>query len=121
MDSGLKKNLIGIDIADAGDKTLVEQEGLDAAAPALENPKKGGKIKAQGFGAEAAYLRCALRLSGLKKKDKTKFSDIPKPEFFWGFLERDNEMGVLVVRGIPPAEKQLARHLEMEKESQAPA
>jgi len=40
MKSGFEKNLISIDIADAGDEALIEEQGLDAAAPALEKPKK---------------------------------------------------------------------------------
>jgi hypothetical protein len=44
MDAGLKEDFVGIDIADSGDETLMEKQGLDAAATACKELKKGGKV-----------------------------------------------------------------------------
>lgn len=61
MESGLEQDFSGIDIADAGNEPLIEEQWLDATAPALEKFKKGGEAKLQRFWAEASEFRRAFR------------------------------------------------------------
>ncbi len=121
MDPGLEKDLVGIDIADSSDDPLIEEQRLDATAPSFEKLKEGSPVKLQRFGAEAAELGRSLCLSSLKEPEKPKFSNVPEAELLLGLFEKDDEMGVFVAGITFSAEKQLACHLEMEKESQSSA
>ena len=46
------KDFVGIDVADAGDKSLVEEKGLEAPPPSREKPGEGLRVEVQGFRTE---------------------------------------------------------------------
>jgi hypothetical protein len=51
MNAGAEEGFIGIDIADAADEMLIEQDGLDAGFAALEARAKFSESHLQRFGA----------------------------------------------------------------------
>ncbi len=54
--AGAVQALAGIDVADAGDQVLIEQQGLDGRTPAREGRGKhrAGEVVAKGVGAHIA-------------------------------------------------------------------
>ena len=120
MDAGVKQDLVGVDIADAGDDPLVEQAGLDASAPAGEGFPELGEPEGQGLGPEPAELRGRPGFGGRERHGEPELPDVAEAEFAAGIPESDGQVGVLVARSARFAEKQLAGHLEVEEEGQPP-
>jgi len=52
MPAALEENLVGIDVADAGEDGLVHESGLERAPPVPEPSHEGVAIRFQGIGAE---------------------------------------------------------------------
>jgi hypothetical protein len=76
MKPGLEKDLVGIDVADARDYVLIQEEALKSAAAPRQTRPKRIKIQPQGFRAEAAKLAFAFKLRCLKAQDKPKLADV---------------------------------------------
>lgn len=119
MKLGFVKDFVGIDIADTREHPLVEEEILEPAAPAPEPLEENLPVQVQRFRTEKAKLPGPFRIRRPHNPDEPELADIPVAEFPRGTFETQNEMRVLVERGVPDAEDELAGHLEMDDESQS--
>lgn len=105
MNAGREECFIGVDIADAADKTLVQEQRLDGAFSSLEARKECLEIKLQGVGADAL-----LRLFGVEFEAAELAHVVEQQHTVFEFEEG---AGVFARGGVP---KEIAGHTEMDIE-----
>ena len=100
MDPRPEEDLVGVDVADAGDDPLVEEEALDAPLPAAKAPgERGPESISRGSGPSAVELRGGTRRTRPETAQEAEFPDVAEPELQSAAGERDDEPGMLVRRG----------------------
>ena len=106
MDPGLEEHLVGVDVADAGDPRLVEEQALDAALPRREDEPRSPRVRpraARDPGRPARRRR--LRLA-FEAEQEAELPDVAEPELVPAVLEADDQPGVLVARrALRPANR----------------
>ena len=116
VDPGLEERLVGVDIADAGDPRLVEEEALDAAPAPLQDGPELGQVNFKRLGAQAGQLAARGRRIALDAEQEAELADVAEAELVAAVAEADDEPRVFVSRRPLPREQELAGHLEVEDE-----
>ena len=128
-----KQNLVGVDIADAGDDSLVDQKGLERSAAAGQGGTEVGHIDFEGIRAEVVELGqaagdndvCAtsarlLARAGARggEEELPEGPGVDEPELICP-IERHHGVGVRDQRVIRVGGQQLAAHPEMDDQDLA--
>ena len=114
MEAGGPERLVGVDVADAGDERLVEEERLEAALPAADPaPKRrhGERVRER----LGARLREGIVVRGDVQPHPTELADVAEPDLP-AVLELEHESDVRIVRNALAHDEQLAGHLEVDRQ-----
>ena len=111
----LKKNLIGIDVADTSQKSLVKEQALQPGLPSLKTPLEGGQSNLKGLRSKRFELVNGGRFSGLETGNETEFADISESKLSFPAFKRNDEMRMLIHGFIRRGKEEHARHLQMNK------
>lgn len=106
MNAGSEEGFVGIDIAHAAQKALVEQEGLDAGAPGLGEGDKGGFAELERVGTALGVIAGT--------KDLSELADVVKAQ--GSVAQMKAGAGEFTLAFIEP---QLAGHAEVDEEHTA--
>src|SRR5512136_267480 len=116
MEASLEERLVGVDVADAGDKGLIEEQRLDPSPAAGEDRAESLGPDLERLGAEAGQLAAgALRLA-LEAEQEAELADVAETDLVAPVLEADHQPDVLVARRAFGREQELAGHLQVEDE-----
>lgn len=112
-DSSPEEDLVGIDVAKAGDETLVEQQGLDSRFPVGEHPGQlaGGREIVQGIGAKAGQTRGIVFL-GREHCRESKSARVYESDLL--VFGSYHDVGVRGFRLVRCRHLQASRHAEMD-------
>ena len=98
MKLGSEKNFVPIDVANPGDKRLVQKQSFQLGSSPFKKREKIGISDFQGFGPEPAQAFSAERLSPGEARNKSEFPDISEAQLLGIILERKDEMCMSVNR-----------------------
>jgi hypothetical protein len=115
MDPGPEKAFIDINIAQAADEALIQQQGLNGPFFLLQAPIKipGGQVK----GIRGQIGQRWPFLSGKQEAKESEFPHIPISKLQVPGLQFENEMGMLVRRPVFRDQQQLPGHFEVNDQS----
>ena len=116
------ERLVGVDVADAGQEVLVQQQRLEPAAPPRESiSAKRAAVKSSASG--SAPLRqharrprprpAARGLVAPVQPDPPELAHVAEPQLT-AVGQRQNEMDVAILRSAGRDDEELAGHLEMD-------
>ena len=114
MQARLPEDLVGVQVADAGQEALVEEERLQASAAAAELGAEapGGEL-GERLGAESVVEERFQLGPALEQVDPTELSRVDEMEL-GAIVEAEREMGVARQRGAGLAQHQVAAHLAVD-------
>lgn len=119
MEPRREQDLIGIDVADTGQKALVEKQALQTACAAPDETREFVEADLKRFRAktlESAFL--SARLPPIQSQP-AEFSHIPEAEVFAPSGETEDKMGVPVARPAGWTQQELSGHLEMKDQARS--
>ena len=117
MDPGPEKAFIDINIAQAADEALIQQQGLNGPFFLLQALIKlpGGQFK----GIRGQFGQWGPFLPGGQEAQESEFPHIPITQLQVPGLQIENEVGMLVRRPVFRDQQQLPGHFEMNDQSGA--
>ena len=117
MDSRPEKHFVGVDVADPGDRLLVEEQGLHGAAPRFHEARERGEAGLERLGAEGFDLGSGRGRP--RAAHEPEFPDIVEMKLDPPARKGDYEAGMLGRSAPRPGKQELSGHLQMENEGPA--
>jgi len=114
MEFRFEQNLVGVDISDAGQGGLIEEEALEAGLPAGQDGPKPGEGNPKRLGAESSQERTAAQLVRPRDAHISELAHVPEDEPARLVPEGEYDMGVLIQPARISREQESPGHLEME-------
>ncbi len=112
------QDLVGVDVADAGDDVLIEQERLEDGAPTGEEPTQRGDVQSVGqwINSEVGQLgELDVDVVGIEDDDLTERARVDEPQRFGRLaVERHDHMGVRWTLRFRRGEQQLPGHAQVD-------
>ena len=121
MKAGGKQHFVGVNIPNAGQEPLVQEEAFQPSAPPGQPGLEGRPVDLDWIGAEGPDFIAGIYPLLRHATEKTEFPDVVETQFLVRTGESDDEMGVRVGRRVPPNPEKPAGHFEMEEEGSFPA
>jgi len=117
MDARHKESFVGVDVADASDELLVEQQGLEGSLALPDESRKlgEGKILGQGFRPQTAHHLVLVS----DQVDPSEFAHVKKAQLSSVVQVKDG-VAIFVGRSVAGPDRQLSGHLEVDEEAVAP-
>lgn len=114
VDTGKPERLVGIDVADTGDRALAQELGLDPAVAGLERGPEidRSEVLVEGLWSESVKCRQTRVVTGINHCNPTETSDIAKDEAA-AVIEQPGGALVGIDGVIGRIEAQLACHSEV--------
>src|SRR5262245_15283737 len=109
MEAGAEARLVRVDVADAGEERLIEQQCLERPVRCFHRAAKVAGIDVERLGAEA-FVEISMEQRGIGKQSRTaEAARIAKPQLAF-VLELIPQVNVVGERLIDAVNRQLPRH-----------
>ena len=111
-----EQRFIRVDVADAGDETLIEETRLQVAARLFQTAAPRFAVNVERFRAETDLLEEAIQSRDIVEQgNAAEATDIAKAKFS-AIVQRGDEVGVIPPRRRRVGGRELAGHAEMDEE-----
>jgi len=100
MDPGIEENFVGIDVADSGDRSLVEKNGLDAPFPSGKDGREFLEPDFERLGTESGQFPATDGGIAVDKDAEAEFPDVVETQFV-GAVPEPQDKARMLVDGFP--------------------
>jgi hypothetical protein len=116
VQASVKEDLVGVDVAHAGQNPLIEQDGLESATTLGEDAREVSTGDEDGVGAKVIRSKAVGEFVRFEKKDFAKTARILEPEFVSAAIDRQGQMRVRSSPGRGGFDRESAGHAEVKRE-----
>ena len=116
MEAGREQHLVRVNVPDARQESLIQQQAFQPPVPLREPPGKLLELELQGFGPERSQFGTGFGPGRPEAADEPEFTDVPEPQLSPFSKEGDRKMGMPVPRDAARFPDEPAGHLEMKDE-----
>ena len=117
MEPSLKQRLVGVDVAHAGDHTLIEQHRLETALGSTQRLAPIPRAEIERFRSQPRLLEEALQFRPIRKQRGTaEAADIAEAQLVAAAFQVDPQVGMIRHRRIRGHHGELSRHPQMDDE-----